>query len=295
MKKLFLVSLTLIFSFSCVSKYSGLDIVGEYYNVGNAYLKLEDYDKAEEYYLKVLELDEDHNDARFNLAEVNMMKSDFNQARKNVDILLRKDRKNLKVKKLAAYLDYSEGNLEKALKKYRDVYLNGDVSMEVRENIVKLYYQLDKPDEAVPLIEEMLEESEDKDLYYVGGKIFQKIGDIEKSVSFLEASLELGNNSFELLDSLFDNYVSLSDYDNQKKIIKVQLSRDIEDKAGKLFKLASILLINDNDFSEGYTVLEEALNSGFNKKDLAEELLEIPDLIESDKIRDLFVEKGVLE
>lgn len=280
--------------FSCVSKYDGIDIVGEYYNVGNAYFKLKDYKKAEEYYKKVLSLDEDHNDARFNLAETNMMLSDYRSARTNVDVLLRKDKKNLKIKKLAAYLDYSEGDLAGALKKYKEVYLSGDVSVEVRKNIVRLYYQLNKPEDAVLYIEELLEESEDKDLYYIGGKVFQGSGDIERSIELFETSKDLGNTSVDLLNSLLENYRELSDYENQKKIIKMKLSSD-EDKAKNLFDLAYILLVNENNFSEGFTVLEEAVNSGFNDKESIDKLIENPDLIESDKVRSLFLDKDVIE
>lgn len=87
MKKLFLVSLSLLILFSCVTKRDEADIANEFYNVGNAFFDLEDYDKAEDYYLRVLDIDQDFHKARYNLIYIYVHRKNFSKAENNVKYL----------------------------------------------------------------------------------------------------------------------------------------------------------------------------------------------------------------
>ncbi len=296
MKKLYWVNILLLSLVSCVSSPKSLDLSAEYYNLGNAYLKLGDIQKAKDYYLKVLELDYTNNSARFNLVEISVKLTDFVSAREHLDYLINIDKDNIKVKKMFAYVYYVEGNLQESLACYLDVYVMGDVSYDVRLNIVKLYYQLELYSEAALYIDDLLFEDENLDTYFLAGVVFHESVDLNNAVLYYEKCIDLGSTDADLLNRLTIIYENLSDIYNLKRVLNISIDNDISDDRNlNLFKLAKILLVGENNFSEGYSVLEDALMQGFNDEDRALGLLEEPNLMEVDKIRQLFIENEVLE
>lgn len=279
-----------------MTKADDSDIAVEYYNVGNAFFEIEQFDKAIQYYEKVLDIDPNFHKARYNLIHIYISKSDFKNANANVNYLASVQDDNLKIKKLAAYVAYSDGELELALELYMDIFERGDTSNEIRLNIVKLYYQLENYKEALFYIDELLLNKEDSDLYYMAGLVASAAGDLEIAVAFYESCIELGGKDKDLLSNTLDIYEQLSDTQNQKIILELIINSTEGDvKSNALYSLAKIYLITDNNFSEGYSSLESAISQGFKNSSKALELLSSPDLIEIDKIRLLFTDNKILE
>ena len=69
----------LLFS-GCTSQVQQKDLATEFFNLGNAYFELQKYDKAIEYYMQAIELDDTLIKANYNLARVYIEKNDFNKA-----------------------------------------------------------------------------------------------------------------------------------------------------------------------------------------------------------------------
>lgn len=296
MKKLFWGSLLFVLLTSCITNESRVDLAVEYYNVGNAFFEIDQLVKAGEYYEKVLKIDPDFHKARYNLIQLQVERSDFKSANKNIEYLKDLDALNLKINELDGYIKYSEGKLEDSLEIYLDVYSQGDVSKEIRLNIVKLYYQLELYDMALSFVDELLSDNEDESLYYLAGLVASGAEDFVLAAHYYESYLGLGGESEDVLLSLLSIYEDKDDYDNIEIILEIIINGKYEDlKAESLFKLAVIVLVQDNDFSLGYEYLVDSVKAGFSDVQLIEGLLVEPDLIEKDKIRQLFINEKILE
>lgn len=295
MKKPFWVSLFAFLLVSCVSNEGGVDLAVEYYNVGNAFFEVDQFKKAEEYYEKVLAIDTDFHKARYNLIYLQIALSNFQSAIKNINYLKELDATNLRIRKLEAYIEYSEGDLDNALNLYLSVYNSGDISDEIRMNIIKLYYQLEEYDEALIFIAELLISNEDESLYYMAGLVAEGANNLKLSTEYFQSYLAVGGKDIEVLKKLSSIYESQEDYENLKSILLQIIDRkDEKFTADTLFMMGWISLLKYSDFSVGYDFFVNAIAAGFKDKVKVEDLLKEPDLIEVDKIRQLFIEKKII-
>lgn len=304
MKKLFLANLAVLFILSCVSKYSGEDLSIEYFNIGNAYSDLEDLDNAIKYYKKSLVYNSEFNKSRFNLIDIYMYKEDLNSAKEQLEILLAYDKENLKLKKLSAYLSYREGDLGLALNKYLDLFDSGDQSYDVLISIIKLYYQEDDLVQALAFSDKLHKDSvvfkgmsvEDKvEFYYLTGLIYKETENDDKALSYWEECYSLDGKDLFILKLLLEEYTELEDHGKVQEILTVLIGVDSDNKGFYLFRLAEVSFLGLNNFSEGYIRLEEAIEAGYKDKDKFNELLEKPNLIGVDKIRQLLIDNEILE
>lgn len=120
MKYLFLIFVILLFSCKTTSE----DISSEYYNIGNAYFDVGDYDKAIEYYSKALENDNPmENKIRYNLAVAYSESGRAEDGLVLFEYLLREDPENIKVLQSLAYTYFLMGDKEKSLHYYDQVLL----------------------------------------------------------------------------------------------------------------------------------------------------------------------------
>lgn len=303
MKKQYWVSLSFIFIlFSCVSSYSTADLSIEYYNIGNAYYELEDFEKAEKFYLKSLSLDSDFTKSRYNLIEVYMRLRKYSLAKESIKHLSGEDRDNLKVKKSLAYLYYLEGSLDKSLEVYLDIYASGDISVDLRVSIVKLYYQLEKLDESLTYLEGLVSDDyyknnlEDKlSIYYLAGMIYQELGDLDSALIYFEERLGLGDDDLALNKRLYDIYKEILDFEKQKDVLENLIELDEDNIGEHYFELAYIYIANDNNYSDGYKYLKLAIENDFQGEDRANDLLKTPNLNGDEKIRQLFIDEGIIK
>jgi len=296
LKKLFWVNLSFILLFSCVSNKEEIDIVLEYYNIGNAFYELDQFDKAEDYYLRVLKIDPDFHKARNNLVYIYVKKLQFDLAKENIQYLKNSDSENIVVKKLDAYVKYKEGNLKDSLNLYLEIYNGGDKSKSVAISIVKLYYQLNEFTKGLSLIETLIFDSEDSNLFFIAALLAEGAGNIEKAITYYENAIISGNKEEDIFTNLLALYKESKDYINQVRVLEL-IIKDFsgELKYNSLFLLSKIYFLENNDFSKGYSYLDKAITEGFNNKEEAEDLLKQPDLIEVDKIRQLFKENRILD
>ena len=293
MKKLFWVSILFIFILSCKTTRESIDLSVEYFNVGNAYLELNKLDKAESYYLKSIDIDADYNSPRFNLSKIYITQSKFELAKEQLYVLYEKDNQNIKINSMLGFCFYVEGDIEKSLEYYIAAYDMGDISKETHLNIAKLYYQLDRYDDAKTFISNLLSLGDDPTVIYIGGIIYEKSGDLKEALRLYLLSMDLGLDSTDLYLKILDIYILNADYAGQKNILSLLIDK-VDDKAGYTFSLGYIYIINDNNFSKGYDLIKKAIDLGFNSVSDAESLLNEPNLIEMDKIRQLFVDNGII-
>lgn len=293
MKKLSWVSILFSFIFlSCVSNVSESDVATEYFNVGNAFYELKQYSKAEEYYVKVLKIDPKYHKARFNLIYSLVAQEKYKEASNNIDFLKKEDEFNLKIKELDAYLLYVKGDLLSSLNVYNELYKSGDTSKDIVFNIVKLNYQLQHYEVALVYLSELLNEYDDILFYEVASKVARDYGDKELASKYYEGYIEAGGKDLLMLHDLSIIYGDLKDYKNQGRILNLIIDNDDgknkELKGSTYFELGKIELLVNNDFKNGYDYLVNAIDFNFSNEIEIDSLLENPNLIEVEKIRELF-------
>ena len=279
-----------------MSKGSDSTLLNEYYNIGNAFYDLGKFEKAKEYYEKVLALDKDFHKARYNLIYVNMYNSNFADANLNIDYLISADSMNYKIKEFYAYIKYKEKDYESALSIYSELLDRGFVSNDLYLNISKIYFILNEFQKSLSFIDKVLVDSEDPEYFYMAGLISEKSDMFSKAKNYYEVSLELGNNSIDLLKSLHVIYSDQQDLLNDVRILELiaSIGKD-EDKSNALFELSKIYFLKNNNFPKGYSYLESAISAGFKDSEKATDLMKEPDLLDLEKIRKLFLESKIIK
>lgn len=291
MKKRFSVSILFILLFSCVSQKQAGELSIEYYNIANGLMEIDKIEDAIEYYNKSLEIDYNNNSSRYNLSLAYVKAENFDLALDHIELLLVGDSKNNEVLALKAYSLYKIGNFQESLKVYKKLDSVRKSDTGIKLNISKVLYQLEEYEEALEYVVSIIEDSNDiefKLLYQMAGKILYKLDDLPESVRYYELYLDEKGSDVDVLLLIKDIYIELEDVKSEKAIIvKLLEDKDFEKKSELYFRLGEIYLL-ESDFSNGYENLKKSVDEGFNNKDSIEKLLETPDLIEVDKIRELF-------
>lgn len=277
--------------FSCVSQKQAGDLSIEYFNIANGLMEIDKIDEAIEYYNKSLDIDYTNNSSRYNLSLAYVKAGKFDLAIEHIDLLLLGDSRNNEVLSLKAYSLYKVGDFQESLKIYKKLDGIRKNDSHVKLNISKVLYQLEYYDEALGHVVSVIDDSNDieiKMLYQMAGKISYKLENLSESIKYYELYLDEEGSDTDVLLMIKDIYVELEDVKSEKKIIQKLLSvDDFEKKAELYFRLGEIYLM-ESDFSNGYENLRRSVEEGFNTKESIDKLLETPDLIEIDKIRELF-------
>ncbi len=295
MKKLFWVSIFLTF-FSCNTTKQDTDLVAEYFNIGNAFYELGDYSKAEEYYLKSIELNDEFYKARYNLVYIYVKKQQFSEAAKQIKLLEDVDEDNLLIRSMKAYINYSEGKLDDALELYKDIYNSGLKNSDILLAIVKINYQLGKYSEGLDYTDELLEIISDENTFYLCALLAEGANEDDLALSYSDAVLAINPDNLTVLKKKLELYKKSDDSKKIENVLVTLIDKvDEAEKRVYYFDLSILYLLEENNFSKGFEYLNLSLKAGFNDKDRINQLLETPDLIEYNKIRQLFIDNNLVD
>lgn len=290
MKKLYLVSI-LFLILACTSTNSK-DLSLEYYNIANGFLELDKLDKAIEYYKKSLDVDYDNNSSRYNLVLAYVKNSNYDEALENVEILLIWDSKNSDLLSLKAFSLYSRGDLEESLSIYKDIDELKLRDMDIKLKIAKIYYQLESFEKSLELLEVVLEDSSyvegKNELFQMAGKLSLILEKYSEAAEYYRVFIDSDKSNENVLRELLLIYSVLEDYNNEILVIDTLFGLDDVDDRGNLYFRKGELFLIQNDFKNGYENLKLAKDEGFNDSERIDSLLENPDLVEIQKIRELF-------
>ena len=113
----------------------------EYYNIGNAFFELEDYDSAIANYRRALELDPKLTRADYNLAFAYLRLNRINDAIELLEELIASDRDNLLLQESVAYSYFLLGDGEEAIARYEAVLENSPLRVTALYNLALLENQ----------------------------------------------------------------------------------------------------------------------------------------------------------
>ena len=116
------------------SRVKLLNIFVEYYNLGEAYFKLEDYKKASEYYELAMRQKDLYWAAYYKLAKCYAFTSDWVKALNMYKKLLERDPENTSLKASVAYIYSMQGDFNKAITIYEELLEIQPKSQDFLEN-----------------------------------------------------------------------------------------------------------------------------------------------------------------
>ncbi len=266
-------SLTLLFFLvilsSCQSSPERERLAKDYYNIGNAYFDLEQYDKAVEYYDRALQLDPTINQAVFNMARTKIETGDFRRALKLLNRLLESDPENVMVLEMIAYTYYRMDSFPQAVDLYKRILVLNPYNKKALYNISILEVELERFDLA-RLHLQKLQEQEDKSEYRkLLADIAREEGDSEAAIGLYESIVAEDKASGDVYTALKELYLEEQRYSDVLTVFDelVESSENGSEKADLLFERARIEFLYLEDMVLGQEHLIQALQLGFGSGD----------------------------
>lgn len=289
--------LTSIFSglfLSCATGIDEKEVAPVYYNLGNAYVELGEFEKAAEAYLQALSMDDSFAQATFNLAKVYVEQGETEKAVDVLKELIEKDPENAILLSALAYTKTLQDKTEEALALYEAIIERDPVNKNALYNAGVIEWRLERSEAALSRFREVLEiDSEDEGTLYNIALIYEELGRTEEAVDYLSVYLQRKPEDLDALKRIaalyFEDEYYAKAMDIYDRIIEIT-----EEVPEVFFRKAYIFLTVIGDTEEGQTMLEKAVMAGYKEEEQYRELLSHPDLLIRDELEEYLLEKGLI-
>jgi len=275
--------------FGCASN-ARHNLAVEYYNLGNAYYEIKDYNRAIDFFQKSIEYDPELLHAHYNLSLALIQQGRGEEANKALLELLENDPDNTAVLQIIGYSLYVQGKGEEAL----DVF---DRILELQINDLNALYnrgivlwELNRKIEAEQSFRELLGfvSAKNQELYsdtlFNLGKLLLEIGEQREALRYLEEYVEWKGDDIEGFKLLAQAYRTEESYGKALKTYERILTLDSEQPEIWMDK-AEILLTKIEDPLSGLEAVDQAITLGFDDKERFEKLLNDPALVEKEALK----------
>ncbi len=282
--------LVLVFS-SCAGGMSRADLAAEYFNIGNAFLDLDQPDRASEYFLRALDLDPDLRVAEFNLARAYTNANRYPEARGVLEDLLQIDPENTIVLKAYAYVLYQQGFSREAEDVYRRVVTINPSDADAwfnRALIARQQGDLEEADHAIGRARELDRTAADVSRFYA---LVQHETGNPNARQLLEEVHTAQPDDLETMEALARSAFADGDYAVSRGLADELVSR-VPAEAGYRFLQARVAFIGLEDTDIGVVALRQALERDFQDTDALRELLEQVDSETRDLVEALMIDFG---
>lgn len=268
------------------------ELARDYYNIGNAYFDLAQFEKAAEYYNRSLELDASINQAVFNLARTRLETGDYEDALQLLSDLEVQDPENLLVLEMIGYTWYQMGQADRAARYYRMVLDIHSVNRRALYNICQLEKQKKNWGIARYYLEQLMS-LEDKPEYRVLlAELSVEEEDFEHAISYYEDLLVENQGNAEIYKSLKELYLETERY--YKALEMIDLLIGVPDEAALvpeyLFEKSRLEFLSLDDMVSGQRSLLEALKKGFRDKERLDELAGLVDPVFQEQVERIILE-----
>ena len=279
----------------CVHSKTRLELAETYYNLGNAYTELEEWNRAGEAYLRAMELDPSLRKAGYQMARVYVQAGEYVKAEKQLVSLLSEDPGNQIIRENLAWVYVQSGKTEDARELYMEILEENPADCDVRYNLALLQLEEEKWEHARDILSPCLEYGRaDAEIYRVLGKAVLRLED-EAAVGYLEKAFEEDPGLPGLARELASAYRQAELYGQAVDIYDrlIERAEAPEDAAGFRFEKAYLLFTAIEDYARGEESLREALEAGYRDEEKFRELFSDPGLLDPERVRDVFEESGV--
>jgi tetratricopeptide (TPR) repeat protein len=289
------IILILFFLSGCVHRKTTLELAETYYNLGNAYTELGEWEKAGEAYLRAMELDPSLRRAGYQMARVYVQGGEYEEARLRLTGLLKEDPENLLIMENLAWVYVQQGRNEDALKIYREILEKNPADCDIRYNAALIEEEREDWQGACGLLEKCIDyEQADAEIFRLLGRASLALGK-EEGISYLERAYEADPVLSGLGEELASAYRREELYAEAVEIYDEILSRsDDEKEAGRIrYEQAFLLLTALEDYERGMRSLREVVEAGYRDDEAFARLYSFPSLLDPVRIRELFQEYGI--
>jgi len=288
-----LLAAALIFS-GCVTDNRSRNVAGEYYNIGNAYADLGQYDKAAAAFENALRLDASLVKADFNLALAYGKMKRYDDAAVILKRLLLRDPQNTLLLSTLAWDYHLAGKDGAALEQYDDVLALSPADSDALYNSGIVLWKLDRKDEALARLQKLLVNSpEDTDALFAAASILLATDDAAGSAEMVSRYLQ------KKPDDVQGWYLSAAGAERLQKYARELEAFDriiaLDAKQGDAwFGETRLLLTVVEDPQRGMDTLSKALDAGFKDPVAIKALLDSPALLDRDKVEATLKDRKLL-
>lgn len=273
------------------------EISSEYYNIGNAYFDVKDYEAAADYYVKALH--ENHpmvNRIRYNLGIAYTESGRVKLGVEQFQVLLSEDPDNLVVLQSLAYAYYLFGDDDSSLAVYDRILGVFPYEETALYNKAFILLGLDRAEEAEVLLETLYEVEPSSEVAVLLGDLYKENGENDDFVIIYEEALLADAENSRIMEGLADYHLEEKAY--LKSIVYIDRLVELESYSGKsefLFKKAEILFFELDDYQGGFDAFVKAVDLGFDDEERIREMIGREELIDDSRLRDYLKVKGVLD
>ncbi len=278
----------------CVTSQSGKQIASDYYNIGNAFFDLGQFDKAIQYYQDALRVDPSMVKADYNLALTLIRLKRSEEAVTILKRLLMSDPKNTTLMAALGWAYHQLGRDKEALDQYEALLALSPADQNALYDSGIILWKLGRKEDALARFRKVLAFApDDTDALFAAGSILLSLDQASDSADMLSRYIE------KKPDDIDAWYLIAAGAERQKKYSRALEAFDkiisIDGKqANAWFGEARLLLTVVEDPQKGLDSLDKALASGFKDKDAVKLLLSSPQLLEKGKVEQAFKEHDLL-
>lgn len=251
---------------ACQTKPYQQELAETYYNLGNAYIELEQWNEAETAFARAIEIQPDLYRAEYNMARVYIHSKNFNRAVDILNTLLERDPENVVFLETLAWAEAKWGRLERAEKIYRSLLKSDPANCNVRYNLALMLIERKEYAEAYSLLIECV---------YQGGADWQiliRMGNLEielgwgNGIGWFEKALEKAPQEKRVLESLAAVYEEEGMHTEALETYRrLSGSADSSERGKYLLEQAGILYLQMEEQQQGQDMLEAALEAGIDE------------------------------
>ncbi|MFW6215698.1 MAG: tetratricopeptide repeat protein [Alkalispirochaetaceae bacterium] len=275
----------------CATDPRVTEIASEYYNLGNLYFELDEYERSYEFYLKARELDPTIIAANYNLARLELERDDPQAALSLLRELEEEDEDNLLIQETIAYALNQLGDQREAETLYREIVAQDPGRVSALYNLSLL---TEEPREAIDLLRTAADLAvEDEEILRRLISLLSSEESAESAAVYLERLRRLVADDRSALEDVAQQYEALG-YP-QEAVETFELLIEIDPREEEYyFSQARILLTTIGNDRNGLIALESALEEGFSDSQAIEALLGDADLVAPAQVEALLDEYGRL-
>ncbi len=278
---------TVIVLAGCVTGTQSRKVAADYYDIGNAYADLGQYDKAIQYYQTAIQVDPSLAKANYNLALAYAHMKRTDEAVGVLKQLLLSDPKNTQILSTLGWAYHIGGKETDAQAQYDSVLALSPADQDALYNSGIILWKLDRKSEALARIQKALAISpEDTDALYAAGSLYLALDQPADATGMLNRYLDKKPADIDALFLAAAAAERLQKYARELDAFDKIIAIDAK-QADAWFGECRLLLTVVEDPARGLDALSKALEAGFHDQAAVKALLGSSELLDRDKVEGL--------
>jgi tetratricopeptide (TPR) repeat protein len=278
----------------CVTSEGGKKIASDYYNIGNAFFELGQYDKAIQYYENALRVDPSMVKADYNLALTYVRMKRGADGVTILTRLLASDQKNTTLMAALGWAYHQMGKDTDALKQYDALLGLSPADQNALYDSGIILWKIGKKSEALERFRKVLSIApDDTDALFAAGSILLSNDEPKDALDMLSRYVEKKPDDIDAWYLIAAAAERLQKYSRALEAYDKIIALDPK-QGNAWFGEARLLLTVVEDPQKGLEALDKALAAGYHDKDAAKALLASPQLLERAKVEEALKARDLL-